>query len=293
MTAPGNTPRSEASGPPPLRLVVLVPPVASAARGRFALGLATASAIVAALAGLLFASHTSSPRRIAWAGDAETGNLSQWASADRVAPDRIRVVTSPVRQGRYAYRFEVRHGDDPVPAFSPNDRAELGQGDPGHGPAIRAGMQQWYGFSALFPKGFPDASWQVFAQWKQNGPNPPPGGMSANDNVISFDMGGAGKGLRGHGGILFRTPLRHGVWNDFVVHVKWSPDPRVGWVSFWYDGRQVVPRTHTADMYRDSSGRVIPNYARVGYYRSRSIMKSGVVYIDAYKVGYSYAAVAP
>lgn len=251
------------------------------------------SAVVVALAALLIPKVLSSRGGVEWAGDAETGNLSQWVSTDRVAPDRIQTVTSPVRQGRYAYRFEVRHGDNPVPAFSPDDRAELGQGNPGLGPSIRPGMEQWYGFAALFPEGFPDATWQVFAQWKQRGPSPPPGGMSANHNVISFDMGGRSKGLPGNGGVLFRTRLVHGVWNDFVLHVKWSPNPRVGWVALWYDGRQVVKRTHTANMYRYSNGAAIPNFARIGYYRSRLITQTGALYIDAYKVGHSYAAVAP
>src|SRR4051794_32290026 len=74
------------------------------------------------------------PGKVVWSGDAETGNLSQWASAVMVAPDRIRAVTTPVSEGRYAYRFEVRQGDDPVPAFSSNDRAELSQANPGNGP---------------------------------------------------------------------------------------------------------------------------------------------------------------
>jgi hypothetical protein len=106
-------------------------------------------------------------------------------------------------------------------------------------------------------------------------------------------MGGDAKHLPGQGGKLFETPLERGRWHDIVMHVKWSPSARVGFVELWHDGDQVVPRTATANMYRDGSGRVIPNHARIGYYRDRAISEAGVVYIDGYKVGTGKGAVAP
>jgi hypothetical protein len=230
--------------------------------------------------------------KVFWAGDAETGDLSQWASSVAVAGDRIRTVTWPVRQGRFAYRFEVRGGDNPVPEFSSNDRAELGQANPGRGPLIHAGAEEWYGFSVRFDRSFPDASWQVVAQWKQLGGNPPPAELSADDDVLAFSMGGS-SAHPGDRKRLFEAPLTRRVWHDFVMHVKWSPSPREGFVELWHDGELVVPKTSIANMYRDSSGDIIPNHARIGYYRDRSISAPGVVYIDAYKVGNSYAAVAP
>ena len=231
--------------------------------------------------------------KVLWTGDAETGNLGQWASAVRVARNRIRAVRAPVRHGRYSYRFEVRQGDNPVPDFSDDDRAELGQANPGRGPLIREGMEQWYGFSVMFGRSFPKAAWQTIAQWKQVGPNPPPAELSASDDEIAFAMGGARKRLAGDGGELFETRLVRRVWNDFVMHVKWSPRASVGFVELWYDGKRVVRKTYTANMHRSSDGEVIPNHSRIGYYRDRAISQTGVVYIDGYKVGTSYDAVAP
>jgi hypothetical protein len=66
-----------------------------------------------------------------------------------------------------------------------------------------------------------------------------------------------------------------------------------GFVEFWHNGRQVVRKTSIQNMYRDGSGKVIPNHSRIGYYRDRAISQTGVVNIDAYRVGTSYAAVAP
>jgi hypothetical protein len=233
------------------------------------------------------------PGKVLWVGDAETGDLSQWASSVKVGDDRIRTVSSPVRQGSYSYRFEVRHGDNPVPEFSSDDRAELGQANPGRGPLIQDGMEQWYGLSVMFDESFPDASWQTIAQWKQIGPNPPPAELTADDGVLAFQMGGAEKDLPGRGGILFKTPLERGEWHDFVMHVKWSPSPGVGFVELWHDGAKVVSKTPTANMYRDSEGKVIPNHARIGYYRDRAIGETGVVYIDGYKVGTGKGSVSP
>ena len=206
-----------------------------------------------------------------------------------VAQDRIRVVTSPVRQGRYAYRFEVHQGDSPPNSNSSNDRAELGQGNPGNGPRINEGSEQWYGMSYYFDQSFPKATWQTVAQWKQMGSNPPPAEISVNNDVIALEMGGT----HGDREKLYRAPLTRGVWNDFVMHVKWSADPNVGFVEFWHNGRQVVRKTSIQNMYRDESGKVIQNHSRIGYYRDQSITQSGVLYIDAYRVGTSYAAVAP
>ena len=48
---------------------------------------------------------------VLWRGDFSTGNLSQWDSTEAAAPNRLQVVTSPVRAGPYALRVEVDQGD--------------------------------------------------------------------------------------------------------------------------------------------------------------------------------------
>ena len=53
---------------------------------------------------------------VVWRGDFETGNLSQWSSAQMVSADRLQVVTSPARQGGYALKATVRQGDNPIGA---------------------------------------------------------------------------------------------------------------------------------------------------------------------------------
>ncbi len=37
---------------------------------------------------------------------------------------------------------------------------------------------------------------------------------------------------------IWATPLNRNVWNDFVLHLKISRDPKIGFVEFWYNGIQ-------------------------------------------------------
>lgn len=228
---------------------------------------------------------------VRWKGDAETGDLSQWASHVEFVPDRLRAVnaSSPGGiapfQGNYCYRFEVRNGEDTPGDNSTNQRAELGQGNPGNGPRFVAGQEDWIGLAIYFPTAFPKANWQTIAQFKNDGANPPPGGMSCNNDVISFDMGGSAKNLPGNGGILFRTPLVRNVWHTFKFHILWS-ETSSGFVEMWYDGTKVLNKTQTANLFPG-----IKNHARIGFYRAAAIAGTGVLYHDAYIVATTEAEV--
>ena len=79
-----------------------------------------------------------------WVGDFETGDLSQWTGVQRAQPDRVSVVTDPVRDGRYAVRFKVMPGDYPVGPSG--ERAELYEDTPD-----RPGTEWYYAWSTLFP----------------------------------------------------------------------------------------------------------------------------------------------
>lgn len=214
-------------------------------------------------------------------GDFETGDLTQWDEdrTQRVSDDRLRVVTDPVRQGRYALRAEVRQGDDPID--SGDDRAEVlrkDEQDP-------EGSVRWYAWSTMLPRDYPiDESWQVFLQFKQDGEGSPPVQLGAADGTV---------GISAYGGkfTMWETQPELGRWHDFVLGVKWSPDKSVGWLELWYDGQQVLPRTTVATMYA-FDGRTLPNYVKLGYYRAREIEPPGVIYHDGFRVGATRKSVA-
>jgi hypothetical protein len=202
-----------------------------------------------------------------WKGDCETGDLSQGSSKQIVSSDRTRVVGSPVRQGKYAVRVEVRQGDDPINASG--NRAKLLWMS-----HEKEGDERWYAWSTLWPSDYPsDPAWQLFVQWHHSGNNcsPPLAFHVAGETV----MLGTGKYCNAGGSVLWKTPLVRGAWHDFVFHAKWSSDPKVGFVELWYDGAHVLPKTPAATLFPGMT-----NYLNVGLYRKDTIQKVGVIYHD-------------
>jgi hypothetical protein len=229
-------------------------------------------AVAVALLVELWASRDASgrgPHRL----DFETGDLSQYDSAERARDDRIRVVRSPRRQGRYAARFEVRGGD--TQAATTGIRAELIAERDG-GRKVGAGDERWYRWSTLFPRGYAlTDEWQTFVQWKNDGTGSPPLAMTVSGDEIVLS-GGKQNGFRE----FWKAPIDRGSWHDFVAHVRWSPRPRRGLVELWHNGRRVVRRARAATLYRDADGRAIRNYLKIGLYRSSAIRRTQVLYHD-------------
>ena len=68
--------------------------------------------------------------------------------------DRIQAVTDPVNQGRYAGRFEVRDGDNPI-GFGDRAEVQLETGE-------HEGADRWYAWSTMFDPSFPGGdAWPV------------------------------------------------------------------------------------------------------------------------------------
>jgi hypothetical protein len=239
-----------------------------------ALGLAAAVTIAAAMALLPGLRATDgAPARGAHRLDFETGDLSQYDSAQRAADDRLRVVRRPTRQGRYAARFEVRAGD--TQAATTGIRAELIAERDG-GRMVGAGDERWYRWSTLFARDYPlSDEWQTFVQWKNEGTGSPPLAMTVNGGEILLSGGEQNEFHE-----FWKAPIERGRWHDFVAHIRWSPDRRRGFVELWHDGRRVVPRVRTATLYRDDDDRPIPNYLKIGLYRSSAIRSTQVLYHD-------------
>jgi Polysaccharide lyase len=230
---------------------------------------------------------------IGWRGDFETW-LSPWSGLQAM-PWGLTIVTSPVRQGRYAAKFVVRPGDDPI--HSTGERAEIYLDTSLTRATI--GREQWWGWSTMFPKAFkpsPKSSWNIFAEFHRTSARcAPPLSFEVNDAVTPARLN-----FQAWGGPLDPTtctnpyrkkwnfaPLERNRWYDFVFHVKWSPDPRVGFVQVWVNGEEVVPKTHTATMY---TGQGI--FLLLGFYRAPSSVTS-VVFQDGMRRGDSFADVTP
>lgn len=225
--------------------------------------------------------------------DFETGRFD----ADRLSTRRLsesysgRVVSAPVRAGRYAARFELRPGDH----VSDGRRAEVRD----RNNAIM-GDDVWYAISTLIPVDFtaePGNSY-VLIQWHdQQVPDTrwhdrsPPLAVRFLDGRLDVTLRHAFAGMQfadnGREAILYSVPgFAKGVWHDFVYHVLWSavPDgPRLGFVQAWLDGRQIID-------YRGPVGyfdRVGP-YVKFGLYARHDVRTPHVVYHDEYRRGQHY-----
>jgi hypothetical protein len=223
---------------------------------------------------LLVCLSTAAHASVVWRGDFETADLSQWTHFEGLA-SRLTVVPSPVRQGKYALRTELRQGD----IASNGTRNEMDWVY-----QQTEGMDLYYAWSTLFPAEYPKVTgFQTFTQWHHNvGGGAPPLHFDVLVDQIVF--------VRSTGGYqaLWSAPLVRGVWHDFVLHVKWSADASTGFVELWYDGQKVLEKTAGATL--------IPGtwvYLKQGLYRDNAIVPVAVLYHDGMTVATTLEDVLP
>ena len=201
---------------------------------------------------------------VVWRGDFETGNRSQYSGAQLVSADRLQVVSSPVAEGRYALKATVIQGDDPI--NSSGNRNELL-----YMSNETAGAEYYYRWKVMFAPDFPSVrTWQLFTQWHHDG--------CCGSPPVELFVNGEEMRLRLTASVTpWTAPLVRGVWHEFIFHVKWSPDPAVGFVELWHNREKVVPRRNLATMYAGTK-----NYLKLGLYRNETISQTGVVYHDGF-----------
>ncbi|RKG63922.1 carbohydrate-binding protein [Corallococcus sp. CA054B] len=199
---------------------------------------------------------------IVWRGDFETGNRSQYSKEQMVSSDRLQVVTSPVSEGKYALKATVKQGDDPI--NSSGNRNELV-----YLSNEKVGSEYWYRWKVMFANDFPSVdAWQLFTQWHHDGCcGSPPIEFFVKGELIRLTLNDSGT--------VWSTALKRGAWQEFIFHVKWSPDSSVGYVELWHNGVQVLKKTYAKTMFSGQN-----NYLKLGLYRADTIKPVGVVYHD-------------
>lgn len=205
--------------------------------------------------------------KVIWRGDFETGDISQWNGTEMVSPDRLRVVSDPATQGKYALKTVVKQGDDPINASG--NRNELIYVDD----RPQEGEDRYYRWQTLVPSTFKTTDyWHLFTQWHQykTGGSPP----------LAFMVWGEEIKLGSGSNYFFSIPLERGIWQDWVCHVKWSSDPKVGGVEVWYNGKLILPFTHWATLFKNDTV-----YLKQGLYRKDLVSWDQTIYHDGMVVG--------
>lgn len=237
-----------------------------------------------------------SPGPVRWEDSFERADIRQgWGAVQELQSDHTaRTSTAHARDGVRSARFEVRDGD--IAESSTDERQQLSDARMPDGSSFRPneGDDFYVAISLWFEPGFPfaegDAAWQVYLPF------------------VSFDARGSGPAKLGSGshlrfeGVedvpwLDSEPTATGGWHDFVLHLKFSQDPRIGLLEIWHrtppesdyvretfdNGRQT---RHFATLLEPSA------YLKLGIYRDGRFTRTGVLYVDRIKVAERFVSVA-
>lgn len=228
-----------------------------------------------------------------WTGDVETGDLSQFVVGtwNRVGGKPPRLVTRPVREGRYAVALELDGATTSSDGICCGSRNELLP----RVPDLEEGDEAYFGFSTCLGTGFPTSGgWQLITQFKQNFDGAPPLGLYVEDGKYKIEGGyGHPDGPRPFMRVLAPAPTDQ--WVDWVLHVRFSAQSGRGFVEVWKDGELVLPRFTPASgtLYPGPNGGRAGSYVKTGPYRDPNLTQPGVLYLDAWRIGRTRAAVSP
>jgi hypothetical protein len=201
--------------------------------------------MTAILAGIVRASPAREARRPLKVMDFETGNLDQWPRKKLPSRNSARVVTNPVRAGRYSAEFILRRSD---PMVSEGKRCELQVDDIGE-----IGGEYWYGFSTLIPEDWQadTRAGEVVAQWKGR-PDTELGESESRSPSLALRVAGdkwritvqadPNPVTRDNGAprtTLWRGKLGRGAWTDWVFRIRWSYG-KDGLLEIWKDGGKIA-----------------------------------------------------
>jgi len=184
-------------------------------------------------------------------GDFDTGtpHLDQWhgivckdINFQYVAGNAAQIGI-PVREGTKSAKFIVRPGD--ASPQTSGERSEANHyNDTWHGYTQETFDDDfYYGWSTFIPTNWvTPPGWAVFAQWHHRSYSLPPivfNLINSSDIRIQFATGlltGASTNINNyanHNGYTILPNATKGVWHDFIVHIRFTPNP-TGQMQVWH-----------------------------------------------------------
>ena len=196
---------------------------------------------------------------------------------------------------KVSYAFRLLDGDD-----CSGERAELGQGNP-----IKRGLEDrlfqrgddvWIAYQFLIPRGEPPASgkWECLGQLKALGDGGPVVCADLVDDRLALLHAGSVFQLSTDTDRLWTAPgpVVRGRWIRYLLHVRFDPDPTIGFLEFsadLADGQGMQPRIAHQDLatmkLRRGTSTPMPVNARIGIYRDRAAVGPARAYFAGYTVG--------
>ncbi|MGQ0573030.1 MAG: polysaccharide lyase [Pseudonocardia sp.] len=251
-------------------------------RTRHGLLLAAASATAVVLTAVTLAPATAAPAvggRTVFVGNYDTGDFCQWGNMQNTTQnggacgyDQSHYSAEVADGGGghpTAARYELRDGD--VPDVPGGERSEVRAGRSGD---VVEGDERWYQFSLKFDEKFPNptGSYMVVMQWHPvKGPPPLAVEVDRSGNLV---LRNANTG----GDTLVVGKIKRGGWVDYVLHVKFSDDPEIGFVEMSANGVTKVEKSPWRGMPTAS------NYLKQGLYRDTADSRTAVLWHDNLRV---------
>lgn len=235
-----------------------------------------------------------------------------WDESNELHDYSIQIVSSPVRKGEKAARFEVRPGDDPLGCEGCGERAEVADMTTLDGIEINEAKQsgiQYYAFSVMFDENWDnpqtdyDGLWSHFFQL--HGPDDLNGSaafamdtVSSNDELgisVLLSTGDLDDDNNEFSSIAFDlsdNALNRGHWIDFVVKIKFASN-NTGSAKVWrrnhdssgftiaLDTKDQYPNGVPTLQYRTSyqDGVILDHYWKHGIYRPHQNLETGTINI--------------
>ena len=211
-----------------------------------------------------------------WGADYESGDLSEFEVTSWNNVPLAPQVSSTAQSGRFAGQYTIPAG------------ARRSENVPKLGLKFREGDDLWFNVATWLDADVPlnTGEWQQLTQWKNDGVGSPPLGLTLENG--QYQIGG-GWGWPGtdtpSSPKLAKVSLgaaTAGVWENWLIRIRFSSDPAKGTVDLWRNGTQMV------NGWKPPGGTLYPNlesYWKVGYYRSANIAQQSTVRLDNLRVG--------